>query len=272
MNRIATKLFKKQVLAFGLSIASGLLISCGNQQADSHSASTSNALAVLESNTALQLPKFNAVSQTPIQPSPAATDVDRASEHLGNGNKLLAAGKLNEAIQEFQLAAKFNPDDENNYYNLALAYARAGNRELAKVNYQKALELFPDYAEAHNNLGNLLVAEGDFAGAIEHIQKAISLDGKSATAQNNLGNAYARQGKVASSLVYFQKALELKPDYADAHFNLANAYLILGRADEAVDEFNRLLQLHPEFSKAKTQLQKAKALQAKNRGESVGSR
>src|SRR5687767_786438 len=54
----------------------------------------------------------------------AEFDIDRASEHLTRGNQLLAEGKPREAVAEFQLAVKFNPEDEDLFYNLGIAQAR----------------------------------------------------------------------------------------------------------------------------------------------------
>lgn len=190
------------------------------------------------------------------------TDVDKSTEHLLLGNRLLAQERFREAVAEFELAARYNPEDEDVYYNLALAQARAGDKESAKRNYGKALEIFPDYVEAHNNLGNILVGEGNYAEAITHFQKALQQDEKNASTHNNLGTAYARQKKIANSLVHFETAVQLQPDYPDAQFNLGNAYLLLQRHDDAIATFTKLLEFHPEFSRARSQLEKAKGLKA----------
>lgn len=204
----------------------------------------------------------NDPSGTNLPSAEVEIDVDKASEHLIRGNEFLAQGKTREAIAEFELAVKFNPDDEDSYYNLALALARAGDTESAKKHYLKSLEIYPDYIEAHNNLGNILVSEGKFAEAIDHFQKALANDDKNASTHNNLGTAYARQKKIAHSLTHFETAVQLQPDYPDAQFNLGNAYLLLGRVDEAIDQYNTLLQFHPEFQRARVQLEKARAIQS----------
>jgi tetratricopeptide (TPR) repeat protein len=189
----------------------------------------------------------------------AEFDIDKSTEHLTRGNELLASGRVEEAVEQFALAVRFNPEDEDLYYNLALAQARAGDTESAKNNYAKALEVYPDYVEAHNNLGNLLVNESKFEEAIGHFRKALEHEPGNASAHNNLGNAYARQKRYADSLAHFQTAVELNADYPEAQFNLGNAYLLLGRVDQAIGEFTKLLRLHPEFSRARLQLDKALA-------------
>ena len=195
-------------------------------------------------------------------------DIDKSTEHLVRGNALLEQRQFPEAVEQFKLAVKFNPDDEDLYYNLALAQARAGDTESAKQNYRRSLELYPDYVEAHNNLGNILVAEGQFAEAIAHFEEALKHDEQKASTHNNLGTAYARQKKVAHSLVHYETAVQLQPDYPEAQFNLGNAYFLIGRVDDAIDQFSRILQRHPGFQPARVQLEKAEAARARAASQS----
>lgn len=250
----------RKVLSVLLFCAAGLALSCGKVPGNHVEGSASNAVASV-TNSVSAADKAQIVSSTNV--GQAEFDIDKSTEHLTRGNALLAAGNDREAVEHFALAVKFNPEDEDLYYNLALAQARTGDAAAAKKNYEKALEIYPDYIEAHINLGNLLVNEGKFEEAIEHFSKAIEQSPGNASAHNNLGNAYARQKKFAQSLAQFQTALRLNADYPEAQFNLGNAYLLLGRFDEAIEEFNRLLQLHPDFSRARAQLAKAQAAKQK---------
>lgn len=187
----------------------------------------------------------------------SGTDVDKATECLKRGNDLLAAGKVEEAIEQYKRAAKLNPEDEDIYYNLGLAFARVGNLAEAKQAYNEALKIYPDYVEALNNLGNLLVKEGSYDEAVQQLSRAVELDPKSSAAQNSLGNALARLGRYGEALLHFQKALEGKPDYLEAQQNLASAYLMLGRSDEATKEFTSILKNHPDFEPARKGLARA---------------
>jgi len=218
---------------------------------------SSNAIRA-GTNLALSDPQATNLLQEEVE-----IDIDKSSEHLTRGNDLLQRSKLLEAIEQFQLAIKFNPEDEDLYYNLAIAQQRIGDTQAAKTNYGKALDLYPDYVEALNNLGNILVNEGNFSEAVVCFEKALQHDDKNPSTHNNLGTAFARQKKYAHSLAHFEAAVQLRPDYADAQFNLGNAYLLLGRTDDAIDQFNRLLQKDPGFAAARLQLQKAQSMKAR---------
>ena len=190
-------------------------------------------------------------------------DIDKASELVNRGTKLLAQGKIDEAVAEYKEAARLSPEDEDMHYNLALALARQGQREAAKAEYLEALRIYPDYTEAHNNLGNLLVAEGKFDDAIEHFKEALKISSDNASAHSNLGKALALQGKITDAIPCFREALRLKPDYLEARYNLGRAYLSQKQIDEAISEFTAILRRHPDFAPAQRGLIEARQLQGK---------
>lgn len=190
------------------------------------------------------------------------TDSEKAVELLQIGNRLLAEGKLNEAIEHFRHSLVHDPGSEDTHYNLAIALAQAGKIDEAIKSYEEALKILPDYAEAHNNLGNLLVKQNKYDLAIEHFTQSLQANPDSASAENNLGNALARQGKVAEATVHFAKAVYLQPNYVDAHYNLGNAYAVQGRLDEAIAEFTAALRYQPSFTPAINALSKAQQKKA----------
>src|SRR5947207_2920175 len=58
-----------------------------------------------------------------------SVDVDKSTDLQNRGTDSLAKGKLDEAVAQFKEAVKFNPEDEDAHYNLALAFARKENRD-----------------------------------------------------------------------------------------------------------------------------------------------
>jgi tetratricopeptide (TPR) repeat protein len=67
-------------------------------------------------------------------------------------------------------------DNDQIRVNLALAYKKADQDELAFKSFQKAVELNPKSARAHFELGQLLFEVGDFSRARIHLQEAINLE------------------------------------------------------------------------------------------------
>lgn len=65
-------------------------------------------------------------------------------ENLNNtGYQLLAANKIKEAIEVFELNVKFFPDSWNTYDSLGEAYLADGNKTLAIKNYEISVKLNP---------------------------------------------------------------------------------------------------------------------------------
>jgi Flp pilus assembly protein TadD len=139
-----------------------------------------------------------------------SVDVDKSTDLQNRGTDLLAQGKIDEAAARFKEAVKFNPEDEDAHYNLALAFARLENREAAKKEYLEALRIYPEYAEAHNNLGNLLVSEGKFTEGL-NISAALKISPDNASAQNNLN---ALMGKVNEAIACF-RSVASEADYVE---------------------------------------------------------
>ncbi len=207
----------------------------------------------------LQAPGDGAISDNSslTNGSPSSASVDTGprpstdpADRVNQANKLLADGKVSQAIRLYQKEVKANPNDENSHFNLAAAYARNNQYDKAKKHYQKALEIWPDYAEAYNNLGNLYLKQGRSDKAIDQFQKALEIYPEYAYAYNNLGKVYAKRGNYMDAIANFSRALEIKPNYLEARYNLATAYFKQKRHEEAVRELKRVLRMRPGFKPA----------------------
>jgi tetratricopeptide (TPR) repeat protein len=138
-----------------------------------------------------------------------------------------------------------NPRARN---NLGLALADAGRLSDAVAQYELALRLNPDYAEAHNNLGFALMKAGRLGDALAQYEQALRLNPGLAQAHNNLGNALLRSGKVQEAIAQYELALRIKPDLAEAHNDLGIAFLQVGKVQEAIGEYERALEIKPGFA------------------------
>lgn len=67
-------------------------------------------------------------------------DVTLAQPYLGLGLALNAAGRFAEAIESLKKYVQLNPGDPAGYYQLAIAYARTGNRQEAERQRELQLE------------------------------------------------------------------------------------------------------------------------------------
>ena len=65
------------------------------------------------------------------------------------------SGSVDAAIQYFQNAKKINSKVPRVYFNLALAFDKKNEKNLAIINYEKAIELDPNDSLVLYNLGSL---------------------------------------------------------------------------------------------------------------------
>lgn len=119
-------------------------------------------------------------------------DLLGVSPSILQGNALVKAGKLDEAIEHYQRAIQQNSSDALAYFYLAgIQFDRSSFTE-AIANYQTAIQLKPDFAEAYCNLAITLVQQGK-------AQLALNPD------------------RFHQAIHYFLKALELNPSFTEAN-------------------------------------------------------
>ena len=170
------------------------------------------------------------------------------------GFYLSGQGRVVEAMDDYRMALKINPNYEDARNNLG--YALAGQKKYAEAiaQYEAALRVKPNHVEVHNNLGNALAETGKTEDAIEHYRIALAQKSDHADAHNNLGIALAMQGKFDDAISQFRDAIRYKPNYASAHSNLGNALAIQHKMEEAIKEYQESLRLNPEDPQAHNNL------------------
>jgi Flp pilus assembly protein TadD len=140
------------------------------------------------------------------------------------GLAYLRAGLFQESIFYCEKAVMLKPNDVNALMNLGVAYRKRGMFERSISQYETILRIDPKNFEAHINLGIVYQAQGRLDEAISEFKVALLLKPDNMEAHVNLGGAYGRQGKLDEAIIHFQKALEVNPDDATTHHNLALAY------------------------------------------------
>jgi len=137
------------------------------------------------------------------------------------GSALASAGRIPEAIAQYEDAIHLKPDYLDAHYNLGDALATAGLVPGAIAEYEEVLRLDPDDDEAHSDLGNALMRVGRPRDAVVQYEQGLRLNPESAEIRYNLGYSLATVGRTTEAVARYEEALRLKPDFADAYNNLA---------------------------------------------------
>jgi tetratricopeptide (TPR) repeat protein len=154
-------------------------------------------------------------------------------------NHYLAAGKLNEALDNLNLAVSKDPNNHTLHFALGTVYDNLANPEKDKKQpteaeykdyiakseqaYKKAIEIKPDYFDAVYNLGALYFNQG------------VKINDAAQTIADNA--KYAAEIKKADekfnlALPYLEKALELQPNDKNTLLSLKQLYARTGQTDK----------------------------------------
>ncbi len=156
------------------------------------------------------------------------------SRALLQGDKLLRAGKLSEAIDELKLATDLLPGEPRAWNLLGLAYHRAGQPQPALQAYRQAV--LRDHSNlvvvAHFNLGCLLLEQNSAASAVDAF-RSYTLITNSPAGFARLGSAQLRLRQFAEAEKSFVTALRWDAKNAEALNGLGVARVLRGQRDAA---------------------------------------
>jgi len=162
-----------------------------------------------------------------------------------------------------------NPQAWIAYNNLGVAQVAAGRTDEAIENYKQALELHPQFFQATSNLAELYLARGQADLAEPLYEKLVVIAPGNAVGQYQLGLARLRQGRTAEAIDRFERALRLKPGMASAHARLGDVALARGDWNGAISRYGEAVRREPE---ARTLFLESFAFTATGRGaEAVAS-
>lgn len=150
-------------------------------------------------------------------------------------NLFLAKNMTEKALENLELAQKFDQTNPSIFFAVGASYDRLGNFQKAEEAYKKAIELKPDYFDAVYNLGALYVNKAasilDAANQLP-LEKEKEYEEMKAQAEEFLGKA----------LPYLEKAHELDPSDRNTMISLKEIYTRQNKLDK-VKEMNQKLGL-----------------------------
>ena len=188
----------------------------------------------------------------------------------------LAAGipRLRQAVE------KNRPETPEIYFELANAYAKAGNPMEAIPWFDEALRRRRDFHPAAKefavaliatgqltraaellertaadavvlaNLGNVYLRQGKLEAAAQVLQRALTLDPDAPGANNLLAMLWTRKGDRTAAETYFRTAIAAQPDFAEAHNNLANLLASAADYPQAGYHFEKAIAANPAYAEA----------------------
>jgi len=164
-----------------------------------------------------------------------------------------------DSISLWENAARFYPNESLTIHtDLGNAYKDAGRLDEAIIEYNKAIGIGPPDETPHNGLATALAAKGLTQDAIKELKTAISLDPMMAPLHYNLSVLYSRSGQYDDSLFEIQEAVRIKPKNPVFLLTLGNAYMLKGMYPEAVAALEKAAELQPQNPEIYQKLEEAK--------------
>jgi tetratricopeptide (TPR) repeat protein len=143
---------------------------------------------------------------------------DEGKHYLAKAESLQAELKN---IQDWENLVENNPDQLMLWVNYGEALRRGGRLDEAIEAFQIALAIEPRFAALENNLAILLVMRGDTAKAIAHYQALLQRYPTLPEAWLNLGVVYAKSGKYGEARKAWENVLKYAPNDSTAKAYLA---------------------------------------------------
>ncbi len=186
-----------------------------------------------------------------LTPAPSSEPLSQqARYHLEQGQILYDAGKVDEAIAEWQEALRLAPEAARAHHLLGLAFRDQKDHTQAAAAFQQALRIEPDNATAHVHLARAFEALGKEQEAFDTYQKALQLVPSAPYVHNRLGYILAGRKDWQGAANEWYQTIQLAPRYAYAYANYGEALEKMGRQKDALSTYKNAVPICVRFTQA----------------------
>jgi tetratricopeptide (TPR) repeat protein len=148
-----------------------------------------------------------------------------------------------EALKEYLLLAKLEPNDADHYHAIGDLFERKGNADKAMAYYRKTLQLNERHMKAQHGIGRLYYKAKKLSEARDALMKALKTDPEEYQSHFTLGRVFKELGDSSSALRCFEKAQKMPSLKIKSLVERGGCYLKLQRYDQAEAEMKRAINL-----------------------------
>ncbi len=176
---------------------------------------------------------------------PSQKERDAAEIHYQLGAEALRNGRRDEAMREFEEAARLNPAHAPSQLGRGIVLQFFDRTAEAEQAYRKAIALDPKLPDAHNALGQLLAQTNRQEASLAEFDKALEevTYPQAFLAHCNKGQALASLGRAGEGLAELRTCLSQAPRYCRGHRELGRLEMALGHTREALGVLQRYTEL-----------------------------
>jgi tetratricopeptide (TPR) repeat protein len=163
-----------------------------------------------------------------------------ASVRLKQAKVLTALGRDNEASRQFEESFKLTPHREELVRGLRLQHL--GDLKAAERIYRDVLLQDPDDVDALRLLAGIAMRAKQWGDAEVLLEKSVALAPDFYQSWMDLGLARQEQDKLDAALEAMQRAIRLEPSKANAYAASGTACAMAGRHEEAIEFYSKALE------------------------------
>lgn len=212
------------------------------------------------------------------------TDAENTGLLLALGAAQAESANYIQAVDTFERLVDLQPQSARNYYLLAQAYYKAGDKKGFTSALQKSYRLAPDVLDVQVAMLGLLLEQKKYPKAQGVVSKMIENHPNNAEVYVQSARVLLAEGKLSDTVNAYQNAHRLAPQRSDilvkfalaqwrvgshdaaistmeawlqknpgnrvATYNLANFYLLAGRKADAVRAFSSIVTMQPNHALA----------------------
>ncbi len=157
-----------------------------------------------------------------------------------------------DALKEYLLLTKMEPQNAENDYNVGKLYELAGKPALAMGFYQKALTINKKHAKSHTAMGYLLYRSKQYGEAKKEIDIAIKLSPENYSNYYYLGKILKDNKDFSAACKALEKA-QRDPDFRQkALIEKGSCLMLAGQTDQAIADYEHAISCSKNESSQET--------------------
>ena len=167
---------------------------------------------------------------------------DKPRPHFNLAQAYQRAGRLSDALVEYDHTLEIRPDVPAAFSNMAAIYVGQGRLDEAEAVLVRATERSPDLIEGFTNLAGVYIRKREPEKALDEVEQALAINPASFEAHLVKGNVHTLMEEYPPAVESFQTAADLRPDLAWVRVDLGVARRRAGDLVAAENEFRALLE------------------------------
>ncbi|MFN9403571.1 MAG: tetratricopeptide repeat protein [Dolichospermum sp.] len=171
-----------------------------------------------------------------------------AQAYIVRGIAKAQSGDNQGAIADFNEVIKINPNDAYAYYFRGNVRNELGDKQGAIDDYNQAIKFNPNNADAYINRGIIYHKQGNYTAATSDYNQAVAKNANSLAAVNNIGLIKYEQGDKETAIKQWQQAMKINNQLAEPILALAVALYGKGEEQQAYQLAETALKLDKNFA------------------------